>query len=173
MITSERRKKILATLEQNKVPVSAGVLAEKFSVSRQVIVGDVALLRAEGFEIQSTPRGYVIPAKEEAELQGFVGKIVCQHKPEETEIELYTIVDKGGEVLDVSVEHPLYGLLSGSLRIRTRSDIENFMADFKKGQTKMLATLTDGIHIHTIKCPDYSTFEEIKKELNGLGILYS
>lgn len=173
MNTSERRKRILVTLEQNKAPVSAGVLAKKFSVSRQVIVGDVALLRAEGFEIQSTPRGYVTPVKEETERQGFVGKIVCQHKPEETEIELYTIVDKGGEILDVSVEHPLYGLLSGSLRIKTRSDIDNFMADFKKGQTRMLATLTDGIHIHTIRCPDYSTFEEIKKDLNRLGILYS
>ena len=59
MTGEERRRKIAEMLGEN--PLSATKLAEKFGVSRQVIVQDVALLRAEGREIVATNRGYILP----------------------------------------------------------------------------------------------------------------
>ena len=59
MAGEERRAKIRERL--GKKPVAAGELARELGVSRQVIVQDVALLRAEGLEIVATNRGYVLP----------------------------------------------------------------------------------------------------------------
>lgn len=62
MTAEQRRQEILTLLEQTDTPLSAAALAHRFSVSRQIVVGDVALLRAQGREIVATARGYVIPA---------------------------------------------------------------------------------------------------------------
>ncbi|MFU1844991.1 3H domain-containing protein, partial [Enterococcus faecium] len=86
-------------------------------------VGDVALLRATGVEIVATARGYML----EQPLEGIERKIACQHTPEQTREELSVIVAKGGEVVDVSIAHPLYGELIGSLRIQSEKDIDKFM----------------------------------------------
>lgn len=61
MHSDERRKAIADVLRAADAPISASALAEKFSVSRQIIVGDIALLRSSGEEILATPRGYVTP----------------------------------------------------------------------------------------------------------------
>ena len=61
MHSDERRKAIASILRAADGPISASALAEKFSVSRQIIVGDIALLRSSGEEILATPRGYVTP----------------------------------------------------------------------------------------------------------------
>ena len=53
----ERRRAVARALEEADGPVSAAALAERFSVSRQIIVGDIALLRAAGADISATPRG--------------------------------------------------------------------------------------------------------------------
>lgn len=168
-----RRQELINFLNSKNEPVSARSLAEKFSVSRQVIVGDIALLRAEGCDILSTPRGYLIPGYDEPAASSFEGKIVCLHTQQQTEEELQIIVDNGGQVLDVSVEHPLYGALTGKLRIANRYDISEFMKQLSKHQSKLLASLTDGLHMHTIQCPDAATFERIRKQLSKAGILYS
>ena len=57
MTAAQRRSAIYAQLTQASAPVSATTFAQRFSVSRQVIVGDIALLRAEGHSITATPRG--------------------------------------------------------------------------------------------------------------------
>lgn len=171
MSTVLRRQAILEHLKRVDLAVSARKLAEQFNVSRQVIVGDVALLRAEGHDILSTPRGYLLPENEE-ETDIYQGKIVCLHSAEQTAEELQIIVDNGGKVLDVSVEHPLYGALTGKLRIANRFDINEFLSEVKKQESKMLASLTDGIHTHTIQCTDEATFNRIKSELQRARILY-
>ena len=56
----ERRQAILEQLKRAEKPVSATALARQYGVSRQIIVGDVALLRAGGEPISATPRGYVL-----------------------------------------------------------------------------------------------------------------
>ncbi|MGP6139978.1 MULTISPECIES: transcription repressor NadR [unclassified Jeotgalibaca] len=171
MSTVARRQEILECLKRVEVAVSARKLAEQFNVSRQVIVGDIALLRAEGYDILSTPRGYLLPRNEE-ETYLYQGKIVCLHTADQTKEELQIIVDNGGQVLDVIVEHPLYGTISGKLRIANRFDIKEYLKEVKKNESKMLASLTGGIHTHTIQCKDKKTFNRIKSELETAGILY-
>ena len=56
----KRRDGILSLLEESDTPLSGTELAHRFKVSRQVIVQDIALLRAEDKKILSTYRGYVL-----------------------------------------------------------------------------------------------------------------
>ena len=60
MNAESRRQAILNQLAQANAPLSASALATRFSVSRQIIVGDIALLRAAGADISATPRGYLL-----------------------------------------------------------------------------------------------------------------
>ena len=76
MRAEERRQAVLELIEQSEKPVSASSLASRFSVSRQIIVGDIALLRAAGAEISATPRGYVILR---GSMTGVVKQIACRH----------------------------------------------------------------------------------------------
>ena len=55
----DRREKLLNLVKRSKRPLSGTWLARKLGVSRQVIVQDVALLRAHGEQVHSTPRGYL------------------------------------------------------------------------------------------------------------------
>lgn len=163
-----RRNEILAHLQVADKPVSASRLAKKYGVSRQIIVGDVALLRAGGADIQATARGYQLAQT----LSGFVGKIVCQHDAATTRQELLMIVAGGGEIIDVIVEHPLYGELVGGLHIQTPTEVADFVTAYEKSQASLLSALTEGIHMHTIRCQDQTTFENIKTVLAEAGILY-
>ena len=110
MKAAERRQKIIDILSQTQVPISASSLASRLGVSRQIIVGDVALLRAANHDVISTPKGYVM--SQALYSHQFIGKIACQHGPERTKEELDSIVANGGIVVDVEVEHPVYGMLT-------------------------------------------------------------
>ena len=119
MTAEQRRQEILTLLEQTDTPLSAAALAHRFSVSRQIVVGDVALLRAQGREIVATARGYVIPAP-----AGLVRQVACRHTAAQTREELDAMVDCGCTVIDVVVEHPVYGQLTAPLQIASRYDVE-------------------------------------------------
>ena len=108
----------------------------------------------------------------EQPLEGFERKIACQHTPEQTREELSVIVAKGGEVVDVSIAHPLYGELIGSLRIQSEKDIDKFMDKYQKEHATLLSVLTGGVHLHTIRCADEETFQEIKEALRKKSILF-
>ena len=56
----ERREQILKILKNRKEPVAGTELAKRLQVSRQIIVQDMALIRANGVDILSTNRGYMI-----------------------------------------------------------------------------------------------------------------
>lgn len=163
----ERRRKVAALLRQSGGPVSAAALAARFSVSRQVIVGDVALLRAAGADITATPRGYVVGCGG----PGVTRTVACVHPPEEMGRELFAIVDAGGEAVDVVVEHPVYGQLTGALRVRTRRDVEEFLRRVAQHGAQPLSALTGGIHLHTIRCPDGETCQRVLKALGEQGFL--
>lgn len=171
MDAKQRRKEIIKTLEKQEREISASQLAEKFSVSRQVIVGDVALLRAKDYQILATSRGYILESK--LTQPGYIGKLVCFHKPEQTREELYTIVDFGGEILDVSIEHDIYGEISGKLGISSRVEVDDFLEACQQTKSRLLTELTDGVHIHSIFCKDEETFVKIKQALQQKGLLYS
>ena len=134
-------------------------LAERFSVSRQIIVGDVALLRAGGTDILATPRGYLLGGRG----GGVERTVACVHAPEEMERELNAIVDAGGEVVDVIVEHPVYGQLTGLLGVRSRYDVAEFVRRVE--DTAACSRVTGRIHLHTVRCPDEKTFRRVRKSL--------
>lgn len=123
-----RREQITLILSETDVAVSASTLAKKFHVSRQIIVGDIALLRASGIDIIATPKGYILKIGQ----SGFKHLVPCKHGLQELASELYTFVDNGATVLNVSIEHPLYGQLTGNLNLSNRYDVDCFISKTKK-----------------------------------------
>ncbi|WP_314067825.1 transcription repressor NadR [uncultured Vagococcus sp.] len=169
MTGEERRELIVAQLKQADTPLSASAFAKEFGVSRQIIVGDVALIRAAGLSVRATAKGYVL---EEMDPSSYRGQVVCQHQLAETEAELSLIVGLGGVVADVSVDHPIYGELTGNLDIRTAEDVTAFIERITANNARLLLNLTGGIHLHTLVCHDQPHFIEIKEALAIAGLLY-
>ncbi len=171
---TERRERIIEILKGADEPVSASSLAAEFDVSRQIIVGDIALLRAANNDITATPRGYVIntDGADDGREHEFCGTIACRHTSEQLEEELYTIVDFGGTVIDVTIEHALYGQLSGNLNLSSRYDVDQFIRKTNEEKNSLpLSLLTGGIHLHRIGCGSAKQFELIKNSLRAKGIL--
>lgn len=166
----ERRQALVSRLKASNLAISASKFAEEFGVSRQVIVGDVALLRAAGEEIIATARGYKL--EKVTQEAGYVAKIAVQHGKELTQEELEIILSFDAEVIDVVVEHELYGELVGSLHIRSQEDIQRFMEKYQKSNANLLSQLTNGIHLHTIRYQRGTDLEKIKAALAEKGILY-
>ena len=146
-----RRRAIAAELARAGAPVSAAALAARLGVSRQVIVGDVALLRASGMEITATPRGYVAGG-------GARGR-------------RNIMVDNGCTVLDVVIEHAVYGQLTGELHLKDRRDVAEFIRRVREEGAAPLSALTGGIHLHTLLCPDEGSFTRCVDALREAGIL--
>lgn len=167
MHAEERRQAILKQLNTTQRPISAAALAGRFHVSRQIIVGDIALLRAAGANISATPRGYVTlsaPA-------GLQRQAACRHDAQQMEAELNAIVDQGCTVLDVIVEHPIYGQLTGPLQLSNRYEVSQFLSRRALSDARPLSALTEGIHLHTLACPDEDAFRRVQDALRELGIL--
>lgn len=167
MNAQARRQEIAGILRSTQEPVSAAALAKRFSVSRQIIVGDIALLRASGLAISATPRGYVILR----ESSGLIHQIAVQHDAAGMREELYAIVDNGCTALDVIVEHPIYGQLTGPLQLSSRYEVEQFLERCKASDARPLSNLTEGIHLHTLSCPDEVSFQRVQAALRNLHIL--
>lgn len=169
MTSEERRESIELILKNNKEPISATALSKKFSVSRQIIVGDIALMRAAGSKISATPRGYVL--NRDSEYGANVFTVACFHDNDNMSKELYAVVDNGGTILDVTVEHPIYGEISGELRIATRYDADAFLEKINSDDAQPLMKLTGGIHIHKIICRDEFARKRIIEALKKENIL--
>lgn len=172
MSAKERRNAIINILKESNTAISASAMAQQLSVSRQIIVGDIALLRASGLKISATPRGYIFEENNTSAFP-FTGLITCKHTPDETIDELYIIVDFGGYVIDVIVEHPIYGQLTGPLDIASRHDADLFMQHMSSYEAaKPLSIITGGVHFHRIGCKSEETFELIKNALKSKGFLF-
>ena len=169
MNAAQRRESILNRLSGAETPVSASALAAQLGVSRQIVVGDVALLRAGGAQIDATPRGYQLHPAE----KGYTGILACVHSTEdEMRTELYTIVDQGGVVVDVAVENPLYGELRGNLNLASRYDVDHFIQQAADTPECLLSRMTGGVHLHTLSCPTPEAFRRIEAALDAKGLLY-
>lgn len=173
MKAKERRQAILERLEKTQVPISAGYLAKELGVSRQIIVGDIALLRAENHDIMATHRGYLLAERLRVPKSFYHGKLVCKHGPKEVRLELETIVKNGGKILDVEVEHPIYGMITAPLNIENQDEIDYFMDKLSCYKGSLLSSLTDGIHLHTLSCRDKETFEKITEALEQEHIVFN
>ncbi len=165
----QRRKKLLEILNAQKNAISGNALAKKLGVSRQIIVQDIALLRATNKQILSTNKGYILFHNEENQKIRRVYKV--KHKNEDMLDELYTIVDAGGEMINVVVEHPIYGQILVDLVIRNRRDADHFVSAVKKYHTKPLTSLTDGEHYHTVEGDNETILDRIESEFARKGYL--
>ena len=165
-----RRMNILEILNNRTTPVSGTELAGKLGVSRQVIVQDIALLRADNKEIMSTYKGYILhsPDKDSRE---YMRVLRVNHGTEDTLDELQTIVDYGGRVLDVSVEHGLYGLITVDLIINNRLDASEFVAQMEQSHDQPLKALTGGCHYHTVAAVGVRNLDLIEEALDKKGYL--
>lgn len=171
MTADERRNEIKSILLNASAPLSASKIANKFSVTRQIIVGDIALLRAAGYEIYATPRGYVYDNPEICS-SGYEKIIACRHTTRQMKDELYAVVDNGAQMINVTVEHSLYGQISAPLLIASRYDADEFIKKLARSDARPLSDLTDGVHLHKIKCPDTETATRIEQILLKKGILF-
>ncbi len=167
-----RRKKIMERLSTCKEPIAGAVLAKEYQVSRQVIVQDIALLRATNKNILSTNKGYVLFENGNQE-KTYKKSIAVKHTDEQIKDELYTIVDAGGKVLDVVVEHDIYGQISVDLVIQSRVDVDEFVENVIASKIKPLKLLTNDIHYHTVEASKEEILEEVTKGLEAKGYLIS
>ena len=158
MTGEERRNEIIRTIKDSIKPIAGSKLADKYEVSRQVIVQDIALLRAAGYDILSTNRGYYI-------RKHMVRIYKVSHTDEEMEDELNTIVDMGGKVIDVFINHKVYGRIRAELNIDSRRQVEEFL------ESSQLKNITSNYHYHTIEADSEKTFELIEKALKEKNYL--
>lgn len=164
MTGEERRNEIIKTIKDSIKPIAGNKLADKYEVSRQVIVQDIALLRAAGYDILSTNRGYYI-------RKHMIRIYKVSHTDEEMEDELNTIVDIGGKVIDVFINHKVYGRLRAELNIDSRRQVEEFLETIYSGKSSPLKNITSNYHYHTIEADSERTFELIEKALKEKNYL--
>lgn len=161
-----RREEILRLIAGSDAPVTANYLRERLNVSRQVIVQDIAILRANGAEILATNKGYVLNAKAQ------VTRIFkCRHTLEEVVDEGCMIVDLGGRVEDVFVNHRIYGRIAAPLGLENRMHVEELYRSLVSGASKPLMSVTDGYHYHTVSADGEDALNKIEVALRERGFL--
>ena len=163
---TERRKQLLVRMRESKAPLSGSTLGKETGVSRQVIVQDIALLRAKDYEIMSTNRGYVLTSPQEYSR---VFKVI--HTDEQVEEELQSIIDLGGWVKDVFVYHKVYGVVKADMNLHSRRDIAAYMKELESGKSSLLKNVTSGYHYHTVVARDEKTLDLIQEALADKGFL--
>ncbi len=162
----ERRSAIVEYIRKSEIPVSGTKLAEIFNVSRQVIVQDVALIRASGYEITSTNRGYILSEPTA------VGRVFyVNHTDDELEAELCAVVDMGGKVVNVMVDHSVYGKMEAELNVSSRLHVKSFMEDIKSGKSSPLKNITSDDHAHYIEAESEEILDLIEVKFKELNIL--
>lgn len=166
MTGTERRDMIVERIRSSTAPVSGGSLAELCQVSRQVIVQDIALIRAAGYDILSTHRGYIL------NVPHAVNRIFkVRHTDERMEEELCLIVDLGGCVVNVMVNHRVYGRMTAELGIRSRRNVMEFLQDIRNGKSSPLKNITSDYHYHLVEADSEKTLDMIEEMLREKGFL--
>ncbi|EOR26523.1 3H domain-containing protein [Clostridium sartagoforme AAU1] len=163
----ERREEIIKLLIEKNKAIKGTELASLFNVTRQIIVKDIAILRAAGKNIIATPDGYIYN-KSTNKIKAI---IAVNHESNKTIDELEVVVKYGGIIEDVIIDHPLYGEIRGNLMIKNLNDLNKFENEFKRKNAKPLSNLTNGVHLHTIAADSEEDIKAIKKELKEKGFL--
>jgi transcriptional regulator of NAD metabolism len=160
----------LQQLKDSPTPLTGSELAVQTNVSRQVIVGDITILKAKNEPIIATSQGYLF-LKQNAAAATFERTVACRHKIEDTEKELNLLVDHGVTVKDVRVEHPVYGDLTASIMVSNRQEVKQFMERLRATGATLLADLTGGIHLHTLASSSEAALLNAEVALNEAGFL--
>lgn len=164
----QRRKEIIKLLIKENKALKGSYIANEFNVTRQIVVKDIAILRAEGNAIIATPEGYIISSNDKILYKRIFA--VC-HSSNDIKDEFSSMIKYGGIIEDVIVEHPLYGELKAMLMIKTLNDIENFISNFNNNDVKPLSALTSGVHLHTVSAESEEILNLIEEELKSKKII--
>lgn len=168
MNSNNRREAIKNMLITSETPLKGQYIAEKLGVTRQIIVKDIAILRAKGMEIIATPDGYLVNKKIN-ELKSTI--IAVNHEGSDIENELIAVIKYGGIIQDVIIEHQLYGEIKAMLMIKNLYDLDNFMKKLIEYKAEPLLVLTNGVHLHTILTENEEQLNNIINELKTKGYL--
>ena len=168
MTAGKRREAIVELLLKEKAPIKGVELAAKFDVTRQIIVKDIAILRAKGNNIIATPEGYMFNDDSGSKVKSI---IAVNHSDNEMIDELEIVVKYGGIIEDVIVEHPIYGEIRGTIMIKNLNDLNKFKSALNEAKAKPLSILTDGVHLHTISADSLENMDLIKQELKEKGFI--
>lgn len=160
-----RREDILRRLQETEKPLNGTELAKMFDISRQVIVQDIAILRAENHPIISTNRGYFLGKQENKAHRTFC----VRHTREEILEELNLIVDDGGQVMNTTVEHDVYGQITVEMFLKNRRDVKEFVKQLDETESVLLTSLTDGLHFHTVTADTEEDLDRIEESLKERG----
>lgn len=166
MTGAERRNRIIERIKDSSAPISGSALASEYDVSRQVIVQDIALIRAAGYDIISTNRGYILNVPHTVTR---VFKV--QHTDERMEEELCAIVDLGGCVKNVMVNHRVYGHMEAPLEITSRRKVMEFLEDIRLGKSSPLKNITSNYHYHLVEADCEETLNMIEDVLREKAFL--
>lgn len=167
MTTKQRRDEIIGVLKEHKKPIKGSVLSKMFNVTRQVIVKDIAILRASGIDIIATPEGYILNYS----LDKIKRIIAVNHDRSNIEKELEIIISHGGIIEDVIIEHLIYGEIKANLMIKNIREMKNFMNKFNECNMNPLLELTEGIHLHTVCTDNEEDMNNILLELEEENFL--
>lgn len=170
MTGEERRSAILKKLQETGTPLSGTALAKLFHVSRQIIVQDIALMRAENYGILSTNKGYLLRSENNENTQP-KRVFFVKHSNEQVLEEFQIVIELGGKILDVAVEHEIYGQIRVDLLIESNADAEEFYGKLMTCRDNPLKVLTDDCHYHTVAAPSEKLLDLIEAELRRKGFL--
>lgn len=170
LLGEERRDWILKQLKESLVPLTGSELAEQTNVSRQVIVGDITILKAKNEPIIATSQGYIY-LKQNAVSPAFERIVACRHMGVDTERELNLLVDHGVTVKNVRIEHPVYGDLIASIMVSNRHEVKQFIEKINTTQASFLSELTGGIHLHTLTATSEEALDKAESALQDAGLL--
>lgn len=166
---NKRRENLIKILNNQTEPISGSELSRMLSVSRQIIVQDIALLRAVDYNVLSTTKGYLLYHSDFLRVKRL---LKVKHTTEQIEDELCTIVDHGGKILDVLVLHEIYGEIATELIIRNRQDVYDFVKKVNEKKIVPLKELTDGVHRHTIEAESEAVLDQIEEALKEKHYLF-
>ncbi|MBA4537185.1 transcription repressor NadR [Bacillus aquiflavi] len=170
ILGEDRRIFLLNLLKNRNEPITGGELASLTNVSRQVIVGDITLLKARNEPIIATSQGYLY-LRQSSPTTTFERVIACHHTPERTEEELNILVDQGVKVKDVKIEHPVYGDLTASIMVSNRNEVKQFIKKVETTNAAFLSELTGGYHLHTILASEKRMLVEAENALRKANFL--
>ena len=171
-MTTDRKQALLKLLKEAPKALNGQTLAEHFHVTRQVIVQDIAILRADGAPILSTNRGYIYKENDASPYSPYVHKLFkVKHELEEIGQELLAIGDNGGRVQNILIDHPVYGEIETHLKLTCRRDVQHFLEQVENSDFRPLSELTDGIHYHLVEAETQQDLHYIEEALDQLGYL--
>jgi uncharacterized protein len=169
-LSEERRQRLLDIISGARKPLSGAELGQRLGATRQTIVQDIALLRARGRPVVATARGYLLASALSPDSHRAV--IAVRHAPGDTEAELSILLDLGLRIVDVIVDHPIYGELRGMLMLDSREDLREWLNMIRERKARLLSELTEGIHLHTVEAPRADLLDRALAALRERGFLF-